>query len=113
MGPMVPPDGADGLDDALRALWDRTLPRVLARIAVLDEAASALGDGGLGDELRERARTEAHRLAGTLGTLGLPDASPLAKTLERLLEQPPGPDAAEPLADGARALRRMAERGPV
>lgn len=110
---MVPPNSADGLDDALRALWDRTLPRVLARIAVLDDAAAALGAGGLDDELRDRARTEAHRLAGTLGTMGLPDASPLAKTLERLLETPPEREAAVVLGDGARALRAMAERGPA
>jgi HPt (histidine-containing phosphotransfer) domain-containing protein len=110
---MVTPNGADGLDDALRALWDRTLPRILGRVAVLDEAAAALAAGRLDDDLRDRARTEAHRLAGTLGTMGLPDASPVAKRLERLLEGGPGPDDASSLVDGARTLREMAERGPA
>ncbi|WP_022927925.1 Hpt domain-containing protein [Patulibacter americanus] len=110
---MAPPNAADGLEDALRALWDRTLPRVLGRIAVLDEAAAALAAGRLDDELCDRARIEAHRLAGTLGTMGLPDASPVAKRLERLLEAGPGPDEAAPLQDGARTLRQMAERGPA
>jgi HPt (histidine-containing phosphotransfer) domain-containing protein len=112
-GQMAPLNGADGLDDALRALWDRTLPRVLARVAVLDEAAAALAGGRLDDHLCDRARTEAHRLAGTLGTMGLPDASPVAKRLERLLEAGPGPNDAAPLQDGARILRGMVERGPV
>lgn len=113
MRPMTPPGGADGLEDALRDLWQRTRPRVLARIDALDDAAAALRAGTLDDDLRDRARTEAHRLSGTLGTLGLPDASPVAKTLERLLETAPAPADADVLEDGARTLRELAERGPV
>jgi HPt (histidine-containing phosphotransfer) domain-containing protein len=102
-----------GLDDALRVRWDRARPRVAGRIAVLDEAAAALADGGLGDELRDRARTQAHQLAGLLGTLGLPDASPVARRLEHLLAGDPGPQDAGALADGARALRAATAAGPT
>lgn len=102
-----------GLDDALAELWTLSLPRVLGRIAVLDEAAAALGDGALDDGLRERARVEAHRLAGLLGTLGLPAATPVAKRLEHLLADGPGPEDAGILEDGARELRAAAEAGPT
>ena len=102
-----------GLDDALAALWVRSLPRVLGRIDVLDEAAAALGSGALDDDLRERARVEAHRLAGLLGTLGLPEASPVARRLEHLLAADPRPQDATALRDGARALRTAAEAGPT
>jgi HPt (histidine-containing phosphotransfer) domain-containing protein len=110
---MTPHDDPLGLEEALRELWDRTRPRVLGRVAVLEEASTALRAGALDPELRERARCEAHRLAGTLGTLGLPDASPVAKRLELLLGDDLDDDAPETLAAGAAALRAMAEAGPA
>lgn len=102
-----------GLDAALAALWTAGAPRVLARIAVLDEAAAALGAETLDDDLRERARVEAHRLAGLLGTLGLPAASPVARRLELLLAGGPGPADAGALEDGARELRAAVAAGPT
>lgn len=105
-------DADAGLDDALAALWLRARPRVDGRIDVLDEAAAALAAGTLDDALRERARTQAHQLAGLLGTLGLPDASPVARRLEHLLADGPSAGDAEALAAGAAELRRAAEAGP-
>jgi HPt (histidine-containing phosphotransfer) domain-containing protein len=108
---MADPDPA--LDDAFAELWLRARPRVDARIDVLDEAAAALAGDGLDEELRDRARTQAHQLAGLLGTLGLPDASPIARRLELLLQDAPGPGNAAELAEGAAGLRRAAEAGPT
>jgi HPt (histidine-containing phosphotransfer) domain-containing protein len=110
---MPAPHDPLGLDEALRELWDRTRPRVLGRVAVLEEASAALRAGTLDPELRERARCEAHRLAGTLGTLGLPDASPVAKRLELLLDDELGRGAPDTLAEGAAQLRAMTEAGPA
>lgn len=101
-----------GLDDALAELWLRARGRVDARIDVLDEAAGALRTGALPDDLRDRARTGAHQLAGLLGTLGLPDASPVARRLEHLLAATPTPADADALAAGAARLRAAAEAGP-
>lgn len=109
---MADPD--PGLDDALAELWLRSRARVDARIDVLEEAAGALASGdGLPDELQERARVQAHQLAGLLGTLGLPDASPVAKRVELLLTGAPGPADAGAVAEGARELRRAVEAGPT
>lgn len=102
-----------GLDDALAALWERTRPRVDARIDVLEQAAAALAGPGLDDELRDRARTQAHQLAGLLGTMGLPAASPVAKRLEHLLAGGPSAADAPGLVDGARELRVAAAAGPT
>lgn len=104
--------GDSGLDDALGELWLRARPRVDARIDVLELAASALAAGELGEDLRERARTQAHQLAGLLGTLGLPDASPVARRLEHLLADGPTASDAGTLASGAAELRGAAAAGP-
>jgi HPt (histidine-containing phosphotransfer) domain-containing protein len=108
---MADPD--PGLDDALRELWLRARPRVEARIDVLEDAAAALAADGLDPELQDRARTQAHQLAGLLGTLGLPAASPVARRAEHLLAGSPGRADAEALAADARELRRAAEAGPT
>ncbi|MEV4422796.1 Hpt domain-containing protein [Patulibacter sp. NPDC049589] len=102
-----------GLDEAMAAMWERARPRVDARIDVLEETATALAAGTLDDELRDRARMQAHQLAGLLGTLGLPDASPVARGLEHLIAEGPTADDAPALADGARELRRAAAAGPT
>ncbi len=52
-------------------------------------------------QLRESTRTEAHKLAGLLGTLGLPTGTDLARAIEHRLDpDAPPPDIAE--------LRRLA-----
>ncbi|MDO9410469.1 Hpt domain-containing protein [Patulibacter sp.] len=107
-------DADPGLDDALAELWLRARVRVDARIDVLEEAAAALGSpAGLPDELRDRARTQAHQLAGLLGTLGLPDASPVARRVEGLLTGAPTAADAGPIAEAAGELRRATEAGPT
>jgi HPt (histidine-containing phosphotransfer) domain-containing protein len=106
-------DADPGLDEALAELWLRARGRVDARIDVLEEAAAALAAGSLTHEERDRARTQAHQLAGLLGTLGLPAASPVARRLENLLAGDPGPEDAAAVAEGARELRRAVAEGPT
>lgn len=108
---MAEPD--PGLDEAFAALWGRARPRVDARIDVLEEAAAALAGAGLDESLRDHARTQAHQLAGLLGTLGLPAASPVARRLEHLLAGGPSAADAPELQDGARELREAAAAGPT
>jgi HPt (histidine-containing phosphotransfer) domain-containing protein len=102
-----------GLDDAMAELWLRARPRVDARIDGIEAAAAELAAGTLGDEQRDAARTQAHQLAGVLGTLGLADASPVARRLEHLLAGSPTAADAATLVTGAAELRRAAEAGPT
>lgn len=102
-----------GLQDALAALWLRARERVDGRIDVLEDATAAVAEGRLAGDLRVRARTAAHQLAGLLGTLGLPAASPVARRLERLLTDGPVPGDALAMRDDVRALRDAAEAGPT
>ena len=67
---------------ALDELWPRTRATMLARVDVLEQAGRAAADGRLIGALRQRAADEAHRLAGALGTFGLPEGTRLARELE-------------------------------
>ncbi|WP_290653087.1 Hpt domain-containing protein, partial [Aquisalimonas sp.] len=76
------------------ALWQRARPSIAERIALLDEAVSALAAGVLPRERREQAQREAHKIAGSVGTFGFTIATYHARLLERLLavDQPGGED---------------------
>lgn len=94
---------------ALAALWEKFREGTFRRVAVLDEAALALREGRLDDELRRAAEREAHKLAGAAGTFGFAEATRLAREAERMLEGT-GPLDAPRLGELAAALRRELER---
>lgn len=77
-----------GFSVALAALWRRTLPTFGARVEVIDEAVCALLCGVLSPEIRTAAEREAHKLAGALGTFGLPEGSRVAREIEAMLGAP-------------------------
>src|SRR5687767_12047449 len=62
---------------AVAAMWERFRERIFVRVAVVEQATMALLQGTLDDALRDQARHEAHRLAGSVGTFGFPEASRL------------------------------------
>lgn len=69
----------------VRDLWLRNRPVTLERLAVVQAALDRLARGGLDDDERERARTEAHKLRGILGTYGFEGASEVVGDAEDLL----------------------------
>jgi HPt (histidine-containing phosphotransfer) domain-containing protein len=83
------------LEAVLAAMWDDARPRLLARVESLE-----------GPEVDwERAATEAHTLAGTLGTFGRPDGTAAARLAEEAIA---ARDVAS-LAAAARSLRAVIE----
>jgi HPt (histidine-containing phosphotransfer) domain-containing protein len=101
-----------GLDAAIAALWRDARPRALARVETLEAAVAALRDGTLGDEAADEATREAHKLAGALGTFGMPAGTRHARAVERRLAE--GADSGDipALADRVAALRAVVEAGP-
>jgi HPt (histidine-containing phosphotransfer) domain-containing protein len=93
--------------------WRRYAAAAASRVEVLEEAAAALSDGRLAEELRDRAGAEAHRLAGSLGIFGVPAGSLLALECEQTLraEGPLGPAEGALLASLARSIRRELAAG--
>lgn len=84
----------------------------MKRVDLLDEAVRAAASDSLGDDLRLRARSDAHKLHGTLGSFGFPRASELAGELEKALANPVSPSSALTLTRTLEELRQtLAEPG--
>jgi DNA-binding response OmpR family regulator/HPt (histidine-containing phosphotransfer) domain-containing protein len=82
---------------AIQQIAERFRGSIEQRIAVLEATERSLHAGCLTLPQRKAARTEAHKLAGGLGTFGYGRVSEIAAALERLLEPHRRQDA--PLAD--------------
>jgi len=100
-----------GLTATVQELWEQARPVALERLNVLDDAVAAVMVGALDDDLREHAMRESHKLAGSLGTFGLRDATYRAAALETAFMQPPPTEQAPQLAEHAVELRRLVEAG--
>jgi HPt (histidine-containing phosphotransfer) domain-containing protein len=106
------PDPQDpGLDAAIAALWQDARPRALERVAVLEAAVTALAEGALAPETADEARREAHKLAGSLGTFGLPAGTEHARAIERAFDAGAGPGDAPALAGAVAGMRTAVEAG--
>lgn len=71
--------------DVLRQLWLRNRDLTISRLEHVREALDRLARGELSETDREKARGEAHRLRGILGTYGFPEGSVLAGDAEDVL----------------------------
>ncbi|HYL81004.1 MAG TPA: Hpt domain-containing protein [Candidatus Acidoferrum sp.] len=107
---------ADPTEDAeyFAGLWDQFKDIVLERVVALEEAAAAVRQGVLGDGMRQRAEMAAHRLAGSLGSIGFPDGSRIALEIEGLLRECASPvgDQVSRLSALTSALRQTLDRRP-
>ena len=79
-----------GVNEATRkllaGLWDKNLPTLRERLALLDAAVNAAAAGTLTAEQRKEAASTAHKLAGSLGMFGYPRGTDLARALEQSFE---------------------------
>ena len=83
-----PPDShAQELEALLLTLWKNNYPTILERLRILRDAHSELTCGQLDTATRKNAEAAAHKLAGVLGSFGLPEGSKLASSIEVLLAQ--------------------------
>ena len=67
-------------------LWERYKPLCLERLCVIEEAYAVAESAALDNELRKKAESAAHKLAGALGSIGLPEGSKIASQMEALLQ---------------------------
>ncbi|WP_066379038.1 response regulator [Anabaena sp. CA = ATCC 33047] len=71
---------------AIAGVWQKFYGRVDQQVKVIEQAALAITQEAPDLELYSQARQEAHTLAGSLGTFGLPEGSKLARQIEQLLK---------------------------
>ena len=71
----------------ISALWDRSRHTVVERAALLRTAGDLLVDNRLDQATQLKAVDSAHKLAGVLGTFGLPRGTDLAREAEVLFGQ--------------------------
>ncbi|WP_413166702.1 response regulator [Capilliphycus salinus ALCB114379] len=83
--------------------------------AVLERANLAVLAGKLDPELQNNARAEAHKLAGSMGSFGYPEASNLARSLEHLLSKNPPypPEEITLFSQRIAALKQELAKPPV
>jgi DNA-binding response OmpR family regulator len=99
--------------EALRAVWTNSKPEIEARAATVEKAVAAALASELDEATRAEAERAAHRLAGSLGTLGVSAGSDVARELEVALGTDPLPQAELPrLAGLANELRELVAAGP-
>lgn len=91
----------------MAALWERFRGTTVERVDTLDAAIEVLRSTPDAAEPRIAGSSAAHKLAGSLGTFGFPEASRLARECERILDAdaPLGPAELDLLAAHAAAIR--------
>ncbi|MBV8116150.1 MAG: Hpt domain-containing protein [Silvibacterium sp.] len=79
------PDHAMEIDDLLQMLWVKNYPILIERLTSIRNTKDMLNESSLDDRARKAGEEAAHKLAGILGTFGLPHGSVLASKIEALL----------------------------
>lgn len=75
------------MEAAIAKAWEMHQDTMQERLTVLEAAVAVVGGGGqLSPELQHAGRSQAHKLAGSLGCFGFAEGSRLARKLEQLLQ---------------------------
>jgi HPt (histidine-containing phosphotransfer) domain-containing protein len=90
-----PQSSEQKLQSMLSSLWERSRHTVVERAALLQNAGQLWTDNRLDEPTRLRAVDSAHKLAGVLGTFGLPRGTELAREAEVLFGRSRTPSQAE------------------
>ena len=80
-------DNAAQVQAMLEVMWKNSRLIVAERVRTLRHAQQSIVEGTLDVIARKDAESEAHKLAGILGTFGLPQGSAIALKIEHLMAQ--------------------------
>jgi HPt (histidine-containing phosphotransfer) domain-containing protein len=72
----------------MNRLWTKFLPQMADRVTTLQKAAESAAKGTLDVDKQQIASSDAHKLAGVLGTFGLQEGTELAREAENLYAGP-------------------------
>ncbi len=95
----------------IAAVWQHFQGQVSQQVSVIEAAIEALSQGSVDTDLLAAAQQEAHSLAGSLGTFGVPEGSRLAAHIEMALRKN-AIDAKPDLQQWVRRLRQEISQSP-
>jgi HPt (histidine-containing phosphotransfer) domain-containing protein len=72
----------------LAAIWERSKSKIEERVQILQQATTAAMENKLDERSKLDAVESAHKLAGVLGTFGLPRGTELAREAEEAFGRP-------------------------
>lgn len=84
--PSLAPQSSKPVDQIIKVLWRQHRDGYLKRVKVIEQAVKRGLQTQLNEPLRQQAISEAHTLAGALGSFGFERASGQAREIERLLK---------------------------
>ncbi|MCC3457420.1 response regulator [Microcoleus sp. PH2017_08_TRC_O_A] len=86
----------------------------IEKVVIFDRAIAQLKTGTLDNELRREAQEQAHKLVGSLGTLGLPKGSEVARKIEQLFKAQNifKPGIAQQIEEFLHLLKQIFDRPP-
>jgi DNA-binding response OmpR family regulator len=87
--PVVVNSQVQDKNTTISQIWSKFRDLAFQRLADIESLVVASLENSLTDELQERSRGAAHKLAGSLGCFGFPEGSHLAKQIEKLLWDTP------------------------
>ncbi len=107
--------GDDSLEAEGSALWPQFKDQVFAQLALLEQSLAVLMKGEPNPDEQKKAQREAHKLAGSLGSLGFPHGTELARQVEQALRSEAALKQSDFLrvCDAVTLLRSELEHGPV
>ena len=77
-----PDSNGKEMEALLQTLWRQNYGVLQERLRLIRSACDELAAGSLDDQTRSEGEAAAHKLAGILGTFGLPQGSALASKIE-------------------------------
>ncbi|WP_293155904.1 MULTISPECIES: response regulator [unclassified Microcoleus] len=86
----------------------------IEKVVIFDRAIAQLKTGTLDNQLRREAQEQAHKLVGSLGTLGLPKGSEVARNIEQLFKAQNifKPETAQQIEEFLHLLKQIFDRPP-
>jgi len=107
--------GNESLDDLAADLWVQFKDQIFGQVSAIEEGIANSLDGSSDPAWQKKAQREAHKLAGSLGSLGFAEGSKLAREIDQTLRSEVALRPAESLriCDLVVQLRNELERGPA
>ncbi|MEG4068242.1 response regulator [Microcoleus sp. Pol11C2] len=98
--------------NAIAQMRENLKANFIEKVAIFDRAIAQLKNGSLEGEVRQEAQAQAHKLVGSLGTLGLPKGSEVARQIEHLFkaENIWKPDTAQQIEGFLHQLKQIFDR---